>query len=97
MVTNNKQLKKFETAELVNLLTAAKNALEDVDFTDEAALQDRLNQLLVETNQKPMVLFGIIRFALTWAPFSPGLPETMRLLGRDETLARLDAAIVAAN
>jgi hypothetical protein len=29
---------------------------------------------------------------LTWAPFSPGLPETLRLLGRNETLARLTAA-----
>jgi glutamyl/glutaminyl-tRNA synthetase len=47
---------------------------------------------LETTGQKPPVLFGIIRFALTWAAFSPGLPETMKLLDREETLARLDLA-----
>ena len=56
-----------------------------------------LNELLVKTNEKPAILFSIIRFALTWAKFSPGLPETMRLLGKDETVARLDLAIASVN
>ncbi len=95
MVHGNKQLKKHDDAELVELLQKAIAKLNDADFTSEEDLQARLNELLVETEQKPMILFSIIRFALTWAPFSPGLPETMRLLGRDETLVRLNQAVEA--
>lgn len=95
MVHSNKQLKKHDDEELVELLQKAIAKLSDADFTSEEDLQTRLNELLVETAQKPMILFSIIRFALTWAPFSPGLPETMRLLGRDETLARLNQAVEA--
>lgn len=95
MVHGNKQLKKHGDAELVELLQKTIAKLNDADFTSEEDLQARLNELLVETEQKPMILFSIIRFALTWAPFSPGLPETMRLLGRDETLARLNQAVEA--
>ena len=95
MVHSNKQLKKHDDEELVELLQKAIAKLSDADFTSEEDLQTRLNELLVETEQKPMILFSIIRFALTWAPFSPGLPETMRLLGRDETLVRLNQAVEA--
>ena len=95
MVHSNKQLKKHDDEELVGLLQKAIAKLSDADFTSEEDLQTRLNELLVETEQKPMILFSIIRFALTWAPFSPGLPETMRLLGRDETLVRLNQAVEA--
>lgn len=95
MVHSNKQLKKHDDEELVELLQKAIAKLSHADFTSEEDLQTRLNELLVETEQKPMILFSIIRFALTWAPFSPGLPETMRLLGRDETLVRLNQAVEA--
>jgi len=96
MIENNKQLKKIPRNELENLIkiTFEKlSALDESDFANEETLQNKLNELLTETVQKPPVLFGIIRYALTWAPFSPGLPETMRLLGREETLARIEAAL----
>ena len=99
MIDQNKQLKKLGRDEQIALLTEAKAALENLtgaDFANEEKLQNCLNELLQTTDSKPMILFGLIRYALTWAPFSPGLPETMRLLGREETLARIDAAIEVA-
>jgi glutamyl-tRNA synthetase len=96
LVDNNKQLKKLPRAAQLDLLRAAAAALENADFTSEDSLQSTLNDLLETTGEKPPVVFGLIRFALTWAQFSPGLPETMKLLGRDRTLARLDAAIAKA-
>ena len=73
------------------MLERTAEKLATTDWTEEK-IQASLNELLKTTGQKPVILFSIIRYALTWAPFSPGLPETMTLLGRDETLARLDAA-----
>ena len=95
MIDNNKQLKKLGREEQVSLLEAAKKELEATDFTSPADIQDTLNKLLAETGQKPAVLFSLIRFALTWAPFSPGLPETMQVLGKDTTMQRLQSAINA--
>ena len=95
MIDDNKQLKKLDRTRLVELLQAAHDAIQASEFTPEA-LQATLNTLLETTGEKPGTLFSLIRFALTWAPFSPGLPETMAILGRERTLARLQAAISAA-
>lgn len=95
MIDDNKQLKKLDRTQHVELLKATLTALESSEFTPEA-LQETLNSLLETTGEKPGTLFSLIRFALTWAPFSPGLPETMAILGRDKTLARLQAAITSA-
>ncbi len=92
MIDENKQLKKLDRARHVELLQAAKTALESTDFTAEK-LQETLNNLLEQTGEKPGTLFSLIRFAITWAPFSPALPETMEALGRDRVLERLQRAI----
>lgn len=93
IIATSKQLAKRDHSDLIELLKIARQKLADNDFASEDSLQSSLNELLDETDEKPVIMFGIIRFALTWARFSPGLPETMRLLGKEEVLARLDAAI----
>jgi glutamyl-tRNA synthetase len=92
LITNNKQLKKFELAELKQLLETAKAALEQSDFTAQD-LTDRLNKLLETTGQKPGVLFSLIRVATTWAPASPGLADTLSILGKDRSMQRITASI----
>ena len=93
MLSTSKQLAKRSRDDLLQLLSTAIDKLEQIDFTNDETIQQALNELLVETGEKPVTMFGITRFALTWAKFSPGLPETMMLLGKDETLARLNDAI----
>ncbi|MDR1300294.1 MAG: glutamate--tRNA ligase [Candidatus Nomurabacteria bacterium] len=97
MIDSDKQLKKLPRADQISLLKSAVEKLSKISLTDWTSenLQGKLNELLSLTDSKPAVLFSLIRFALTWAPFSPSLPETMILLGPDETLARLQSAIVA--
>lgn len=95
MVDENKQLSKISRDELRNLLSKASTTLSDSDFTAEA-IQETLNQLLETTGQKPGILFSLIRLAVSWAPFSPALNETLAVLGRERVLQRLQAAIDAA-
>lgn len=90
LITTHKQLKKLEAAQLVQLVQAALDTLKHSDFTIDD-LQDRLNQLLEQTEQKPAVLFSLIRIATTWAPASPGLTDTLHVLGKDRSLQRLQA------
>lgn len=91
LITGNKQLAKLSPEEQSTLLRQAREALASSDWTPQA-IQGTLNQLLETTGQKPGTLFSLIRIATTWAPFSPQLNDTLALLGRDRTLARLDQA-----
>lgn len=92
LIDGNKQLKKLDRSELKELLQQSRNALEQSNF-DADALSKTLNALLETLDQKPGVLFSLIRIATTQAPASPGLAETLALLGREKSLARIDATL----
>ena len=46
-------------------------------------LRQRLNKLLESLNQKPVVLFSLIRIATTQVPASPALADTLAVIGKD--------------
>jgi len=94
MIEGNKQLVKLGNDGIRELLTQATAALETSDYTPEA-LQETLNGLLETTGQKPGILFSLIRLAVSWAPFSPALNETLAVLGKDTVLVRLEKSISA--
>lgn len=91
LLETHKQLKKLPKDELAGLLQRSIDALQATEFTTEA-LQAALNQLLEDTAQKPAVLFSLIRIAVTQAPASPGLADTLAVLGKTRSLARLQTA-----
>ncbi|MGE5312669.1 MAG: glutamate--tRNA ligase [Acidobacteriota bacterium] len=93
LITSNKQLKKLSADERTALLKQAYDTLAALGSWDSDAVQQTLNHLLETTGQKPGVLFSLIRIVTTWAPFSPQLSDTLALLGRDTTLARIAQAI----
>ncbi|HEY5442599.1 MAG TPA: glutamate--tRNA ligase [Candidatus Saccharimonadales bacterium] len=94
LLQDHKQLKKLSKAELTDLLEQAKHSLQASDFSSQD-LSDRLNQLLEQTGQKPALLFSLIRIATTQAPASPGLADTLAVLGKERSLKRLQAQLDA--
>jgi glutamyl/glutaminyl-tRNA synthetase len=94
LIDGNKQLKKFEHSELKSLLEQSLASLEQSDFS-VADLTGRLNELLETTVQKPGVLFSLIRIASTQAPSSPGLADTLHVLGTETSLRRIQATLTA--
>ncbi len=88
LISSHKQLKKLSNEELKKLLEKANETLEQSDFTVKD-LTERLNQLLETSGQKPVVLFSLIRIATTQAPASPGLAETLAVLGKEVSLRRI--------
>ncbi len=92
LISNNKQLKKLSLEEIKQLLITSREQLAESSFT-VADLTERLNLLLEETGQKPGILFSLIRIATTNAPASPGLAETLAVLGKERSLMRLNAQI----
>lgn len=91
MIVGNKFLKKLSEAEIEELLKVSIAKLNDLKEWNSDTLQEVLNELLAETGRKPAELFSLIRIALSFAPFSPALNLTMDVLGREVTLARLNA------
>ena len=94
LISGNKQLKKFNPEELKGWLTTARDSLAASDFSVDD-LTARLNDLLETTGQKPGVLFSLIRIASTQAQSSPGLADSLAVLGKNRSLARIDAQLVA--
>ena len=91
MIKNNRFLKKLSEAEIEDLYKKVIEKLSDLDKWDTNSLQDTLNELLTETGKKPAELFSMIRIAVSFAPFSPALNLTLEVLGKDVSLARLNA------
>jgi glutamyl/glutaminyl-tRNA synthetase len=94
LISQNKQLKKLESDELILLLEQAKHSLEESNFS-AVDIQARLNALLEHTEQKPAVLFSLIRIATTQAAASPGLAESLAVLGKEKSLKRMEIQLAA--
>jgi glutamyl-tRNA synthetase len=73
------------------IMAAVQTALAECDWT-VAAIEETLRRLCEQLGLKPRVVFGLIRVAITGASISPGLFESLHLLGREESLARLASA-----
>jgi len=92
LITSNKQLKKLDNDRIKELLERSKQCLGQSNFTHED-IQERLNQLLDQTGEKPAVVFSLIRIATTWAPASPQLNTSLAVLGKQTTLSRIQKTI----
>ncbi|HEY8447268.1 MAG TPA: glutamate--tRNA ligase [Thermomicrobiales bacterium] len=85
--------KKTEPAAVLDALVATLAILEEMDVADEAGVEARLRALAEERGLKAGQLFMPIRVAITGRDKSPGLFETMRVIGNERVRSRLAAAI----
>ena len=72
-----------------HLLTEAAAELEPVEPWDAATIEVTLKSLCERLGAKSKTVFLPIRVAVTGSRISPGLYESLELLGRDVSLARL--------
>jgi glutamyl-tRNA synthetase len=78
------------------ILRAAVEALRETEPFDAEHVEAALRTLADRLGTKPRDAFQPIRIAVTGSKVSPGLFESIELLGRDETLERLEAAAARA-
>ncbi len=74
---------------------AAAERLVTVEPWEATAIEEALRALAAERGLKPRDAFAPIRLAVTGSKVSPGLFESIELVGREESLARLGAAVAA--
>ncbi len=81
------------SADAVRTLTAAYEAIEGLETFAHGAIEAALRAALIDgLGLKPRLAFGPVRTAITGRRISPPLFESMELLGRESSLARIAAA-----
>lgn len=86
-------VKKFLTDETKPLLYEIAERIEAMDEFTEKALEDVHRQFLEDKDIKFKVIAQPIRVAIVGKTQSPGLFETMMVLGKSQTLARMKRAV----
>ncbi len=77
-----------------DVVRAAHEALSGISTWSTAAIEEALRHSLIEElGLKPRVAFGPVRIAVSGKRISPPLFESLELLGRERSLARLSAAL----
>src|SRR2546421_2523037 len=80
----------------IAVIAAARDTLAELEPFTAEAIEIALRAVLERLGLKPRQGFQPIRLAVTGSKISPGLFESIQLLGREETLARLNAAVASA-
>jgi glutamyl-tRNA synthetase len=75
------------------ILAAAADALEEVESFDPEAVEAALAPLLERFELKPGKLYQPIRVAITGTSISPGIFESLAVLGKERSLERIRAAV----
>lgn len=74
-------------------LADARVALADLDVFDVSSIDDALRKVVDQRGAKPKQVFQPIRVALAGTAVSPGIFETLAVLGKEESLRRIDTAL----
>ncbi len=74
-------------------LEASRGALAAASGFDTEAVEAALNPIPEQLGAKPGKVYQPIRVAITGTSISPGIFESLAVLGREESLARIDAAL----
>jgi glutamyl-tRNA synthetase len=74
-------------------LARAREALAGVEPFDQDGVERALRELVDDLGVKGKDVFQPVRVAISGSTVSPGIFESVALLGRDETLRRIDSAL----
>jgi glutamyl-tRNA synthetase len=74
-------------------LAEVRGALAGLDGFDEASVERALGGVVEQLNVKPGEVYQPLRVAISGTTVSPGIFESVVLLGREETLRRIDSAL----
>ena len=77
-------------------LSAARAALGETEPFDAEHVESALRGVVDQLDAKPGKVFQPVRVAIAGQTVSPGIFESVALLGKEETLARIDSALARA-
>ena len=78
-------------------LREARAALSSAEPFTAETVEMTLREVVERLDAKPAQVFQPVRVAIAGTTVSPGIFESVALLGREQTLARVDAALARAD
>jgi glutamyl-tRNA synthetase len=85
---------KMAEEQALHVLSASLSALEPLSQWDHESIESALRAALIEKmGLKPRNAFGPVRIAVTGSHISPPLFESMELLGKERSIARIKALV----
>ncbi len=91
--TDEKAWKKVMKDGALPLLSEALEALRGAESFEPAELEASLGRILAEHGVKPGKLYQPIRVAITGTSVSPGIFESLAVLGKERALERIERAV----
>ena len=91
--TDEKAWRKVMKDGALPLLSEALEALRDAESFDPPGLESALGRILADHDVKPGKLYQPIRVAITGSSISPGIFESLALLGKDRAVERMERAV----
>lgn len=89
----NDKGRKLLDGEARPVVESLRSALAQIPDWSQGVIEERVRQLAVERDVKLGTVAQPLRAALTGSDKSPGIFEVVEVLGRDETLGRIDDAL----
>jgi glutamyl-tRNA synthetase len=91
--TDEKAWRKVMKDGALPLLEEARDALRETDSFEPEELETVLGRILAEHDLNPGKLYQPIRVAITGSSVSPGIFESLAVLGKDRSLERIERAV----
>ena len=91
---NEKALKLLD-GQARHVVESLRSALAQISDWTQGVIEDRVRQLATDLNVKLGTVAQPLRAALTGSDKSPGIFEVVEVLGRDETLGRIDDVLAS--
>jgi glutamyl-tRNA synthetase len=91
--TDEKAWRKVMTDGALPLLSDALEAIRRADPFDPEQLESALGRVLADRDVKPGKLYQPIRVAITGTSVSPGIFESLAVLGKERSIERIERAV----
>ncbi|HTY96592.1 MAG TPA: glutamate--tRNA ligase [Solirubrobacteraceae bacterium] len=78
------------------VLAEVRRSLDELPEFDEPGVEQALEGVIEARGAKPRQVYQPLRVAITGSTVSPGIFESVALLGREQTLGRIDEALAGA-
>ena len=85
--------KVMQKAGASEALVQSRSALAAIEPFDGEGIEHALRHVVEELDAKPVSVFQPVRVAITGKAVSAGVFESLALLGKEESLARIDSAL----
>ena len=85
--------KKIKPVDAIRILSLCADAVQDIDPFEDEKIESALRGLVEKLDYKTGQIFMTIRVAVTGKTVSPGLFETMRVLGKERVKKRLQESL----